>query len=73
MISQQLHSIDKRIAQLRALRGELRELIAAADQLPEIKGATCRIIEHAQHCPLLPSASPAGKPSSLAVVCSCSG
>ncbi len=46
VISQQLLSIDKRIAELRALRTELRELRAAADAIPEIDGATCRIIEH---------------------------
>jgi DNA-binding transcriptional MerR regulator len=46
VIAQQLSSIDKRIAELRALRTELRELDAAAAQLPEIDGATCRIIEH---------------------------
>lgn len=46
VIGEQLRSIDKRIAELRALRGELRELNAAAERLPEIEGATCRIIEH---------------------------
>jgi DNA-binding transcriptional MerR regulator len=46
VIAQQLRSIDKRIAELRALRGELRELRAAADGIPEVDGATCRIIEH---------------------------
>jgi DNA-binding transcriptional MerR regulator len=48
VISQQLRSIDKRIAELRALRTELRELRAAADAIPEIDGATCRIIEHVE-------------------------
>jgi DNA-binding transcriptional MerR regulator len=46
VISQQLRSIDQRIAELRALRGELRELRQAADAIPEVDGATCRIIEH---------------------------
>jgi DNA-binding transcriptional MerR regulator len=46
VLNQQLRSIDKRIAELRALRTELRELRAAADAIPEIDGATCRIIEH---------------------------
>jgi DNA-binding transcriptional MerR regulator len=45
-ISQQLRSIDKRIAELRSLRRELRHLDAAAEALPEVQGATCRIIEH---------------------------
>lgn len=55
VITEQLRSIDKRIAELRALRGELRELNTAADQLPEIEGATCRIIEHVK-----PAAASAG-------------
>jgi DNA-binding transcriptional MerR regulator len=46
VIHEQLRSIDKRIGELRALRTELRELRAAADAIPEIDGATCRIIEH---------------------------
>jgi DNA-binding transcriptional MerR regulator len=46
VISHQLRSVDKRIAELRALRTELRELRAAADAIPEVDGATCRIIEH---------------------------
>ena len=46
VITEQLRGIDKRIAELRALRGELRQLNAAAEQLPEIDGVTCRIIEH---------------------------
>jgi DNA-binding transcriptional MerR regulator len=45
-ISQQLGSIDKRIAELESLRRELRHLDAAADALPEVQGGTCRIIEH---------------------------
>jgi DNA-binding transcriptional MerR regulator len=43
VISHQLRSVDKRIAELRALRSELR---AAAGAIPEVDGATCRIIEH---------------------------
>jgi DNA-binding transcriptional MerR regulator len=46
VLNQQLGSIDKRIAELRALRSELRELRKAADAIPEVDGATCRIIEH---------------------------
>jgi DNA-binding transcriptional MerR regulator len=46
VIGQQLASIDKRIAELRQLRAELRELREAADSIPEVDGATCRIIEH---------------------------
>ena len=46
VISQQLTSIDKRIAELRGLRAELRDLRDAADSIPEVDGATCRIIEH---------------------------
>jgi DNA-binding transcriptional MerR regulator len=46
VLSQQLRSIDKRIAELRALPSELRELRKAADAIPEVDGATCRIIEH---------------------------
>jgi DNA-binding transcriptional MerR regulator len=46
VISQQLRGIDKRIAELRALRIELRELRAAADAIPGVDGTTCRIIEH---------------------------
>jgi DNA-binding transcriptional MerR regulator len=46
VLNQQLRSIDKRIAELRALRSELRELRKAADAIPEVDGATCRIIEH---------------------------
>jgi DNA-binding transcriptional MerR regulator len=46
VINQQLRSIDKRIAELRALRSELRELRQMADAIPEVDGTTCRIIEH---------------------------
>jgi DNA-binding transcriptional MerR regulator len=46
VLNQQLRSIDKRIADLRALRSELRELRKAADAIPEVDGATCQIIEH---------------------------
>ncbi len=46
VINQQLRSIDKRITELRALRSQLRELRKSADAIPEVDGATCRIIEH---------------------------
>jgi DNA-binding transcriptional MerR regulator len=46
VIGQQLRSIGKRIAELRALRVELRDLRQAADAIREIEGVTCRIIEH---------------------------
>ncbi len=46
VINQQLRSIDKRITELRGLRSQLRELREAADAIPEVDGATCRIIEH---------------------------
>ena len=46
VIGQQLGSIDKRIAELRSLRAELRQLREAADSIGEVDGATCRIIEH---------------------------
>ncbi len=46
VLNEQMRSIDQRIAELRALRRELRELRAAADAIPEVDGATCRIIEH---------------------------
>ncbi len=46
VIEEQIRSVDRRITELRALRRELRELRAAADAIPEVDGATCRIIEH---------------------------
>ncbi|MGI9156902.1 MAG: MerR family DNA-binding protein [Marmoricola sp.] len=46
VLNHQLRSVDKRIAELRALRSELRELREAADAIPEVDGATCRIIDH---------------------------
>ena len=46
VIEEQIRAVDRRIAELRALRGELRELRAAAAAVPEADGATCRIIEH---------------------------
>ncbi len=46
VIDEQIRSVDRRIAELRALRAELRELRSAADAIPEADGATCRIIEH---------------------------
>ncbi|MBW3638597.1 MAG: heavy metal-responsive transcriptional regulator [Actinobacteria bacterium] len=48
VIAEQLRTVDTRIAELLALRGELRELHATAAQMPELQGATCRIIEHAR-------------------------
>lgn len=48
LLDTQLAVLDRRIAELRALRGELRELQAAADNLPEDAALTCRIIEHAR-------------------------
>jgi DNA-binding transcriptional MerR regulator len=58
VISQQLRSIDKRIAELRALRSELRELRQAADSIPEVDGATCRIIEHVKAATTLSARPP---------------
>jgi DNA-binding transcriptional MerR regulator len=46
VINEQLRSVERRIAELRALRTELRDLRSAADTIPEVDGATCRIIEH---------------------------
>lgn len=46
VIAHQLDSINKRITELRALRTELRQLRDTADNIPEVDGATCRIIEH---------------------------
>jgi prefoldin subunit 5 len=46
VLEEQIRSVDRRIAELRGLRSELRELRAAADVIPEVDGATCRIIEH---------------------------
>lgn len=46
VIAEQLRTVDTRIAELVALRGELQELHATADQMSEVQGATCRIIEH---------------------------
>ena len=46
VIDTQLRSIDQRIAELRALRTELRDLRSGVDTIPEVDGATCRIIEH---------------------------
>jgi DNA-binding transcriptional MerR regulator len=46
VIDEQIRSVDRRIAELRALRAELRELRSAADAIPEADGATCRLIEH---------------------------
>jgi prefoldin subunit 5 len=46
VIDEQIRSVARRIAELRALRAELRELRSAADAIPEVDGATCRIMEH---------------------------
>ncbi|SDY78553.1 DNA-binding transcriptional regulator, MerR family [Modestobacter sp. DSM 44400] len=46
MLSGQVRSIGRRIAELRRLREELRALEAAIDDIPETAGPVCRIIEH---------------------------
>lgn len=56
VLHEQLLSIDKRIAELRALRSELRELRTVADAVPEVDGATCGIIEHVRAAPPVPPA-----------------
>lgn len=45
LIDAQVDSIDRRIRELEDLRGQLIELAAEADHLPEV-GGTCRLIEH---------------------------
>lgn len=47
VLDTQLSSIDRRIAELRAMRARLAELVAEADSLPPASpGVTCRLIEH---------------------------
>lgn len=47
VLDAQVTSIDRRIEELRELRGELVELAAVADRLPAADaGVTCRLIEH---------------------------
>ncbi|MFH5824772.1 heavy metal-responsive transcriptional regulator [Georgenia sp. AZ-5] len=45
VLDAQVESIDQRIRELEALRGQLIELAAEADRLPQA-GGTCRLIEH---------------------------
>lgn len=45
VIDTQLESIERRLADLAALRDQLTQLAAVADRLPEA-GGTCRLIEH---------------------------
>ncbi len=47
VVQEQLRSVDSRIAELRTLRTELRQLEATANAIPVTTGATCRLIEHA--------------------------
>ena len=47
VLAAQVTSIDRRIEELRELRGELVELAAVADRLPASDtGITCQLIEH---------------------------
>ncbi len=46
VLREQVRAITKRIAELRRLRDELRRLDAVIDDLPEVEGAMCRIIDH---------------------------
>ena len=47
VLEAQVTSVDRRIEELQALRGQLVELAAVADTLPEADAAvTCRLIEH---------------------------
>ncbi|SDX59826.1 hypothetical protein SAMN05661080_00515 [Modestobacter sp. DSM 44400] len=47
MLDAQLTTIDRRIAELEKLRGQLVELAAEADHLPPAAaGVTCQLIEH---------------------------
>lgn len=49
VLDTQLGSIDRRIAELQAMRAQLAELVAKADSLPPVAaGVTCRLIEHVQ-------------------------
>lgn len=47
VLDAQVHTIDRRIAELQELRGQLVELAAEADDLPPADaGVTCQLIEH---------------------------
>ncbi len=47
VLEAQVTSVDRRIEELQALRGQLVELAVVADTLPEAgAGVTCRLIEH---------------------------
>ncbi len=47
VLEAQVASIDRRIAELQELRGQLVELAEVADSLPAAEaGVTCRLIEH---------------------------
>jgi DNA-binding transcriptional MerR regulator len=46
VLQQQVQQITRRIAELRRLRDELRQLDAVIGDLPEVEGGTCRIIDH---------------------------
>ena len=46
VLREQVKEITKRIAELRRLRDELRQLDAVIDGLPEVEGGMCRIIDH---------------------------
>lgn len=46
VLREQVRVITTRIGELRRLRDELRRLDAVIDDLPEVEGATCRIIDH---------------------------
>ena len=47
VITEQLRTVDPRIAELLALRDEFQELHATADLMPEVQGVTAGSIEHA--------------------------
>lgn len=50
VLDAQLHTIDRKIDELRRLRSELSELSAEAGRLPDsTPGSSCRLIEHAGH------------------------
>jgi DNA-binding transcriptional MerR regulator len=46
MLRDHVRVITRRIAELRRLRQELRELDAVIDEIPDDNAAVCRIIEH---------------------------
>lgn len=47
VLDAQVDTIDRRIAELQELRGQLVELAAEADNLPSAAaGVTCQLIEH---------------------------